>query len=67
MVDSVVQLEAPPAEAPTNEAAPKKPFPYHLIILFALTCFAGFIRFAWTTILLRDEDRRQRRAFIPIW
>src|SRR3954469_3370754 len=47
MGDTAVQLDAPPAEAPAVQAARKNRFPYHLLVLLALTCFAGFIRFAW--------------------
>src|ERR1043165_8209349 len=63
MGDSVAQLEAAPLEAPTSEVAPKKAFPYHLIILFALTCFAGYIRFAWIDrpTLWNDEGHTFRR------
>src|SRR4051812_16125645 len=63
MGDSAVQLDAPPAEAPAAQAAPKKSFPYHLLVLLALTCFAGFIRFAWIErpTLWNDEGHTFRR------
>src|SRR2546421_254253 len=63
MGDSAVQLDVAPAEAPAAQAARKKPFPYHLLVLLALTCFAGFIRFAWIErpTLWNDEGHTFRR------
>src|SRR5258706_9843147 len=63
MGDSAVHLDVAPAEAPAAQAAPKKSFPYHLLVLLALTCFAGFIRFAWMErpTLWNDEGHTFRR------
>jgi len=63
MGDSLVQLDAPPDEAPAEQASPKKSFPYHLLVLLALTFFAGFIRFAWIErpSLWNDEGHTFRR------
>ncbi|HEV8606954.1 MAG TPA: glycosyltransferase family 39 protein [Tepidisphaeraceae bacterium] len=60
---TAVQLETPPAESPQAQSTPKKPFPWRLIILLALTCFAGFIRFAWIErpSLWNDEGHTFRR------
>jgi hypothetical protein len=51
------------AEAPAEQVAPKKSFPYHLLVLLALTCFAGYIRFAWIDrpSLWNDEGHTFRR------
>src|SRR5256884_3843515 len=63
MGDSAVQLDVAPAEAPAAQASPKKSFPYHLLVLLALTCFAGLIRFAWIErpSLWNDEGHTFRR------
>src|SRR5688572_12656860 len=60
---TAVQLDALPTEAPAAAQAPRKLFPYHLIILLALPCFAGFIRFAWIErpSLWNDEGHTYRR------
>ncbi len=63
MEASAVQLEPAPTDAPQAEEKPRRQIPWHLIILFALTCFAGFIRFAWIErpSLWNDEGHTFRR------
>src|SRR5205085_11343600 len=63
MGESAVQLDAPPADAPQTQAVPRRKIHWHLIVLGALTCFAGFIRFAWIErpTLWNDEGHTFRR------
>ena len=62
MGEAALQLETPPTEAQVEEK-PRRKIAWHLIILFALTCFAGFIRFAWIErpSLWNDEGHTFRR------
>src|SRR5437762_3184831 len=63
MGDSLAQLDVAPLEAQAAAVKPQRKIPYHLIVLLFLTCFAGFIRFAWIDrpSLWNDEGHTFRR------